>query len=302
MDILCPAYCDITNCYPTFHRACLSYNFPAVRMTFRPSEYSYLHFLVSRVERGVRHVQINIPATCNAFAVQDWRDYAEIMTRLDADPHTLVIILSLAVSKAFSSGLNLRDALQSMLHLARNPMRQQLLKEHITEFQKCIEVPAQIATPTICLMNGINYGLALDISACCSIRVATADATFSIREIKLGIPADIGLLQRLAHVTNNSSLLFQHALRGDTFNARHALHMGFVSKIVPSLKAGLLYCVAVADDIASNEQWAIRGTKRSIQDMLEGARSVKQGLEDIAEYNSNNIDERFLRAMAQTKL
>lgn len=272
-----------------------------ITTTFRPSEYKYDHFLVSRVEHGVRHVQFNNPQTLNAFAEKDWRDYAEIMTKLDKDPHTVVIIVSLTSPKAFSSGLNVKEAVQSMLHMTTilASQRQEYLRKHIAEFQECVGVPARMQTPTICLLSGINYGLALDISSCCTIRVATGDARFSIKEIKLGIPADIGLLQRLASTMSNTSLLFQHALRGDHFGARDALHLGYISKVVPDMKAGLLYCVGVAFDIAQNERWAVRGVKKSIQDRIDGERTVNQGLQDIAELNASNIDERFIEGMAK---
>jgi delta(3,5)-delta(2,4)-dienoyl-CoA isomerase len=45
-------------------------------------------------------------------------------------------------------------------------------------------------------MNGYSIGMALDISSACDIRLCSKDAKFTIKEIDLGICADLGVVQR----------------------------------------------------------------------------------------------------------
>jgi delta(3,5)-delta(2,4)-dienoyl-CoA isomerase len=273
-------------------------------MSFNAKDYQgYANYIVSEIEPGFAHVQLNNPKTLNAFDDQFWRDYSEILLKLDATPEINIILISSNVAKAFTSGLNLKNAVGLMMQATSldDVQRYKQLYDHIGEFQYCIGTPARIRTPTIGLLNGINYGLALDMSATYTIRIATACAKFSIREIKIGIPADIGSLQRLPSVVNNISLLNQYALTGEDFYAEDALKLGFVSKIVPDLKTGLEYCKELGSNINSNQQWAIKGTKDAIQKRLNGE-SVSQGLQDIQHYNAQNIDKRFIQAMGGVKL
>lgn len=272
-------------------------------MGFNASDFKYNHFLVSEVEEGLVHLQFNNPKTLNAFSESIWRDYQAILEKLDRNPDTNVILISSTVPKAFSSGLDLKDAMKTMGSSVGLPDKQRYsqLHEHIRDFQYSIGTPARINTPTIALLNGINYGLALDIAAACSIRVAVSGARFSIREIKIGIPADIGSLQRLPSVVNNKSLLYQYALTGSVFGAEEALLWGLVSAIVPTLREGVEYIKSLGEDINGNQQWAIKGTKKSIQNMLDGT-TTEQGLKDIADYNASNINGEFLKALGGVKL
>lgn len=272
-------------------------------MGFNAADFKYDHFLVSEVEEGLVHLQLNNPKTLNAFSESIWRDYQAILEKLDSYPETNVILISSTVPKAFSSGLNLKEAMQTMGSSVSLPEEKRYghLNAHIRDFQHSIGTPARINTPTIALLNGINYGLALDIAAACTIRVAVTGARFSIREIKIGIPADIGSLQRLPSIVNNKSLLYQYALTGAVFSAEDALLLGLVSTIVPTLREGVEYIKALGEDINGNQQWAIKGTKKSIQDMLDGT-STEQGLTDIAHYNATNINGAFLNAMGGVKL
>lgn len=262
-----------------------------VTMTFTSSQYSkFSKWQVNEIEPGFVHVLYNNPKTLNAYAEEDWRAYHEILMLLESDPDTNVILISSAFSKAFSSGLNLKAAFLLVDESEDLSFAQKKNKmySHIREFQDAIAMPARMRTPTIALLNGVCYGLALDIASACSIRVTTEDVKFSIREIKIGIVADMGSLQRLSKLVGNKSLLNQYALTGEVFGAQQALELGFVSKIVGDFDAGIEHCLDLGKDINSNPQWAIKGTKESIQFMLDGG-SHEQGLLNIAEYNSVHL-------------
>lgn len=247
-------------------------------------------WIVSEIEEGFVHVQYNNPKTLNAYEEQDWRDYLEILTAIENDPATNVVLISSAVEKAFSSGLNLKSGLLLVSGKEdwTHERRAAHLYKHIIEFQEAIAYPSRMKTPTIALLNGILYGLALDIASACSIRVIVEGARLSIREIKIGLVADMGSLQRMTNLVNNKSLMYQYALTGEIFSPQDALTLGFVSNIVPTLKEGVEYCTELGKDINSNLQWPIKGTKASIQHMVDGGHESK-GLEDVAVFNAINL-------------
>ncbi|KAK6205575.1 enoyl CoA hydratase [Scheffersomyces amazonensis] len=271
---------------------------------FNAEDYKkYDEFIVSEIETGFIHVQFNNPKSLNAFSDSTWRQYEAILTKIDEHPDTNIILISSSTARAFTSGLNLKTALETFSGSGGLTKDQQYnkLHAHIREFQHAIGTPARINTPTICLLNGIAYGLALDIAGAVTIRVATKDVKLSIREIKIGIAADIGSLQRLPALVNNKSLLYQYALTGATFNANEALKLGLISKIVPDFEAGIEYCKGLGEEINGNQQWAIKGTKKHIQDIIDGT-SVSDGLKDIAVFNANHIDTKFAEAIGGVKL
>ena len=50
--------------------------------------------------------------------------------------------------------------------------------------------------PVICAMFGYVIGAGIDISSACDIRVCASDTKFTIKEIDIGMCADIGTIQR----------------------------------------------------------------------------------------------------------
>ncbi|KAI5961580.1 uncharacterized protein KGF55_003897 [Candida pseudojiufengensis] len=260
-------------------------------MPFDAKSYEkYEFYSVTEIEEGFIHVQYNNPKTLNAFTDRNWLDYGEIFTRLDQEDNVTLILVSSGVPKSFSSGLNLKAATAMMSKNADKPEKEQVaeLHKHIRDFQYNISAPARISTPTIGILNGINYGLALDMSSCYSIRIAVEGARFSIAEVNIGIAADIGSLQRLPRLINNKSKLMEHALLGDVWGPQEALDLGFVSTVVKSIDEGIELAKDIGERIVSTPAWAIKGTKKHIQDILNGT-THEQGLKDIAEYNSVNI-------------
>lgn len=262
-----------------------------VKMGLNPATFTkYEKWIVTEIEQGFVHVQYNNPKTLNAYGERDWRDYFEILIALDNDPDTNIILISSAVPKAFSSGLNLKESAQLLAGKEEWPLeaRQKFLYKHVIDFQDAITYPARMKTPTIALLNGISYGLALDIASACSIRVAVEGTKFSVREIKVGLVADMGSLQRMTNLVGNKSKMYQYALTGEVFSAQDSLEIGFVSKVVPDLASGVEYCTELGQDINQNMQWVIKGTKTSIQQMVDGG-SHERGLADVAVYNAINL-------------
>lgn len=247
-------------------------------------------WIVTEVEEGFFHVQYNNPKVLNAFAEEDWRQYHTILTTLDADEDTKVIFISSAFPRAFSAGLNLKAATQLLDGKGEwtYAAKRNFMYQHIREFQDAISTPARMRTPTIALLNGVCYGLALDIAAACTIRIATQDAKLSIREIQIGIVADMGSLQRMTSLVGNKSIMNQYALTGQVFGAEEALKIGFISEIAPTFEEGIELGRELGLSINQHPQWAIKGTKESIQFISDGG-SVEQGLLNIANYNAHHL-------------
>ncbi|RYG50520.1 hypothetical protein EON67_05130, partial [archaeon] len=58
----------------------------------------------------------------------------------------------------------------------------------------------QCSKPVIALVHGACIGGGVDLIAAADVRLASADARFSIKEVDIGLAADVGSLQRLPKV------------------------------------------------------------------------------------------------------
>merc|ERR1712087_1038155 len=101
-------------------------------------------------------------------------------------------------------------------------------------------------------------------------RLASTDAFFSVKEVDLGIVADVGILARIGKVTGNASLLRDVVFTGRTFKSDEARQLGLVHRVFDSpesLKQGAL---ALCKEIASKSPVAIRGIKFMLNQEMNG--------------------------------
>src|SRR6201987_3067077 len=69
-----------------------------------------------------------------------------------------------------------------------------------------ISAVADCRPPTIAAVHGWCIGGGVDLISAVDIRYASADAKFSVREVKLAIFADVGSLARLPLLLNDGHL------------------------------------------------------------------------------------------------
>jgi len=75
----------------------------------------------------------------------------------------------------------------------------------------------------------------------CDIRYCSADAWFSVKEIDIGLAADIGTLSRFPKIVGNESLVRELVYTARKFSAQEAKELGLVRYIVIPLILFLLY-------------------------------------------------------------
>ena len=113
----------------------------------------------------------------------------------------------------------------------------------------------------ICVLHGVALGIAIDISSACDIRLVTQDAKLSIKEVDIGLAADLGTLQRFPRLVANDSWTRELALSGRFFSAKEALEKGFVSYVLENKEAAVHRATEIATLIASKSPIAVQGTK-----------------------------------------
>ena len=145
--------------------------------------------------------------------------------------------------------------------------------------------------PVVAAIHGACIGAGMDLVTAADVRLATADSVWSVREVVLGLAADVGTLQRLPKICGNQAWVRTLCLTGRTFDGTEAAAQGLVTgplaKDVTALwRAGLDLCRTMA----SYSPVAVRGTKQGL--LYARDHSVAEGLEQIAAYNMLALQSR----------
>ena len=120
----------------------------------------------------------------------------KVFDSLSVSPEVRAIVFSGAGDRAFTTGLDVQAAAQSSTLSPANSgdaaRRAAITRRHVAEFQDCITSVERCEKPVICVMHGYSLGLAIDVSTCADVRICTKDTKFAVKEVDIGLAADIG--------------------------------------------------------------------------------------------------------------
>jgi enoyl-CoA hydratase len=235
---------------------------------------------------GVVEVVLIGPGKGNAMGPDFWREMPEAFAELDRDEAARAIIVR-GEGNNFSYGLDLAAMVGDLgshfgggENLAAERTR---LLDLVGEMQKAFDNVAACRKPVIAAINGWCVGGGVDLIASCDIRLCSADARFSLREVKVAIVADLGSLQRLPRIIGEGATR-ELAFTGKDIHASRALQIGLVSETYESRDALLEAARTLAGEIADNPPLVVQGIKRVMNYCAD--KSVADGLDYVAVWNS----------------
>ena len=240
----------------------------------------------------IAHVQINRPEKINAMNAAFWREIVEIFQWIDDTDQARVVVLS-GAGKHFSSGIDLMMLASLASELGKDVGRNaRLLRRKILEMQASFNAVDNCRKPVLAAIQGYCIGGAIDLVAACDMRYAAADAQFSIKEVDMGMAADVGTLQRLPRIIGDG-LLRELAYTGRTIGAEEAQRIGLVNRTYDDHAALLDGVFAIAAEIAGKSPIAVAGTKEMLSYMRD--HRIDDGLEYIATWNAAMLQSEDLR-------
>ncbi|WP_395602525.1 crotonase/enoyl-CoA hydratase family protein [Pseudomonas sp. A1230] len=245
---------------------------------------------------NIAHVQINRPEKINSMNAAFWSEIVEIFQWIDDTDEVRVVVLS-GNGKHFSSGIDLMMLAGVANELGKDVGRNaRLLRQKILTLQASFNAVDNCRKPVIAAIQGYCLGGAIDLIAACDMRYAAEYAQFSIKEIDIGMAADVGTLQRLPRIIGDG-MLRELAYTGRNFGAEEARSIGLVNRVYSDKDALLEGVLDIARDIASKSPIAIAGTKEMISYMRD--HRIDDGLEYVATWNAAMLQSTDLRvAMA----
>ncbi|WP_068279395.1 crotonase/enoyl-CoA hydratase family protein [Aldersonia kunmingensis] len=252
---------------------------------------------------NVAQVTLIGPGKGNAMGPDFWRELPLIFAELDSDPEVRAIVLA-GSGKNFSYGLDLQAMAPDMAPvLADKAQAAPRTDFHgvIGRMQGAITAVADCRKPVVAAIQGWCIGGGVDLITAADIRYASADAKFSVREVKVAMVADVGTLARLPRIIGDGHVR-ELALTGRDIDAARAEKIGLVNDVFTDADAVLAAARETAAEIAANPPLVVHGIKQ----VLDHSRkpSVDDSLRYVAAWNaaflpSNDLTEAITAVFAK---
>jgi methylglutaconyl-CoA hydratase len=176
-------------------------------------------------DRGVATVTLARPALHNAFDDALIARLAETFTALGFDASVRVVVLE-AEGKSFSAGADI-NWMRRMAGYSRdeNMADAKALASMLEAIDRCPH-------PVLALVQGAAYGGGVGLVAACDIAIGSANATFALSEVKLGIIPAVISPYVLAAIGPRAAR--RYMLTGERFDAEEAHRIGLLHDVVGS--------------------------------------------------------------------
>ncbi len=208
--------------------------------------------LRAEVDGDLGHLTLDRPKKLNPLSTLTLSELAAAARWFDEQPGVKVVIVS-GAGRAFSAGADLGS------FAGRQEVSIRDAAERGREMADALEGMRALS---IAAIQGWCVGGGLVLAAACDLRVAAADARFSIPEVDLGIPLAWGGIPRLVREIG-PALTKELVLTCRPFDAAEAKAAGFLNRIVPGdeLEASVL---ELAHSLASKATHTLVSTKRHV--------------------------------------
>lgn len=241
--------------------------------------------LLSTPSNHVAHIQLNRPKVKNAVSLSTAAELLSVLNKLEEDSSIRCILLS-GNGPDLTSGVDIRDymSVHGQVQEQKDPSRAgKILRNLIESFQAPFKRMHTLSKPIICVAHGLCFGLGIELAACSDIRYCSKDTRFAIREVRIGLAADVGSLQLMPHLASNQSLLKELIYTGRELKVDEAVSLGFVSRVCDTKDDAIEAAIQTAKVIANRSPVAVQGSRRCLTYSKD--KSFEDGLEFSAIWN-----------------
>ncbi|VDM53724.1 unnamed protein product [Angiostrongylus costaricensis] len=280
-------------------RSYLSRVRPAVRfLGTSPSLMTELE--VQEQASHVYHVQLNRPNRRNTFTLDLWKKMKTVFDELAEEPKCRAIVIS-GIGKSFCAGIDLQQGMGELVGMLMDDKvevgrKGRILQRIITTCQDGFTAIENCPKPVIAAIHSHCVGAGVDLITACDIRYASSDSMFSIREVDIGMAADVGTLNRMQKIVANDSWTRELAFTARDVGADEALKYGLISRIFTTQESVVEGALALAERIAKKSPIGVQGTKV----VLNHARdhTVRDSLNFVKTWNMSQLQSTDLQHSA----
>ncbi len=240
----------------------------------------------------VATVRLNRPEKMNAMNLTMWHDIRRAFDWIDQTPQVRVAILQ-GEGKIFTAGIDLQmmGGLGTHIQSDCDGRTRENLRRFILDLQDTLTSLERCRKPVLAAIHGACIGGGVDLVTCADMRYVSSDAYFTIKEIDIGMTADVGTLQRLPKLIGDG-MARELAYTGRKLEAQEAKDIGLVNRVFATREQLELGVRALANTIAAKSPLSIRGTK----EMMNYARdhTVADSLNYMATWNAAMLQSQDL--------
>ncbi|XP_072464429.1 delta(3,5)-Delta(2,4)-dienoyl-CoA isomerase, mitochondrial [Notamacropus eugenii] len=263
-------------------------------------EHDYESLKVTQVGNHILHVEINRPEKRNAMNKAFWREMVECFNKIAQDPGCRAVVFS-GAGKMFSSGIDLIYVSELIQPPGQDTARVSWnLRQAIARHQETFNVLEKCPKPVIAAIHGGCIGGGVNLITACDIRYCSQDAWFQVKEVDIGLAADVGALQRLPRIIGSRSLVSELVFTARKMMADEALSSGLVSRVFQDRESLLAAAFALAEEISSKSPIAVHGTKVNL--VYSRDHSVPESLNFMASWNMSMLQTEDIVKSVQAAL
>jgi len=247
------------------------------------------------IQNHIAHVTINRPEKMNAL-----NEITEIFNYLDENSEVRVIVLEGGESKHFCAGIDLSLLMSvSQNRIKCDGRKREKLRKDVLKLQAPINAIENCSKPVLVAIHGGCIGGGIDLVCGCDMRYCTDDAFFTIKEIDMGMVADLGTLQRLPKLIGDG-MVREMAYTGRNVDGKEAEKIGIVNRTFPDKNTMMDEVMKIAETIAQKSPLSIRGTKHILLHTRD--HSVADGLNYMATWNAAMLLSADLQEAFEAKM
>jgi 2-(1,2-epoxy-1,2-dihydrophenyl)acetyl-CoA isomerase len=219
--------------------------------------------VLSTRQGPIATVTLNRPKALNALDGEMLDALKDIFTRLEADPGVRAVIVT-GAGEHFMAGGDIKFFHQNLdVPPAERRRRYELFVHGIHPTVTSIR---RMRAPVIASVRGAAAGFGLSLVMACDLALAAEDAYFTLAYILIGTSPDGSGTYHLPRTVGMKRAM-EIALLADRFDAKKALELGLVNRVVPAAELDAA-TAALAERIAAGPTHAYGATKRLLNRSL----------------------------------
>jgi 2-(1,2-epoxy-1,2-dihydrophenyl)acetyl-CoA isomerase len=215
---------------------------------------AYEHILYE-TRGNVALITLNRPERLNAWTQTMENEFIDAVNEAAKDPAIGCVVVT-GAGRGFCAGADIGSWDRGLKGEAPRRVSKMLYEGGSPE----VPIALSRGKPIIAAINGVSVGVGLTMTMACDIRIASTEARFSARFVKVGLTPECGSSRYLPLVAGLPNALFL-TLTGRIVDAEEALQRRLVDRLVPPDQL-MPEAMKLAEEIAANPHEAVWQAKR----------------------------------------
>ena len=212
---------------------------------------SQFETILTSLDQGVMTITMNRPDRLNAWTYQMGAELQQAIESGNDNPEVNVFVLT-GAGRGVCAGADIKDLFKNQADSGDDGSNERPARDWVGLVRQ--------AKPMIAAVNGAAVGVGLTQILPCDYIMASPDAKFSARFVKMGVVPELASSYYLV-ARAGFGLANRMMLTGETLDAAEAQRIGLVDELVPDAHSLLPRAIKLAKQIGENPPVALNAVK-----------------------------------------